>query len=113
MKSVLKILAAAIVLAAFCGCSKDDASSLKIEYSYDTHGGQTIYIIPYTGDNQNYFKPIYETKLSEYKSSLVIELNPGDYILRGSNIVETGFQIHSAKQTRAIISERNDVTIKY
>lgn len=113
MKTILKILAAAIVLAAFYGCSKDDTSSLVVEYPYEKYGGKTISIIPYTGDGQTYFEPIYETRLNENKSSIAIELNAGDYILRGSDIVETGFQIRSGKQTRAVIISNGNVVIKY
>ena len=36
---------AAIMLA---GCSKDDTSSLVVEYPYEKYGGKTISIIPYT-----------------------------------------------------------------
>lgn len=101
---------AAIMLA---GCSKDDTSSLVVEYPYEKYGGKTISIIPYTGDDQTYFEPIYETRLNENKSSMAIELNAGDYILRGSDIVETGFQIRSGKQTRAVIISNGNVVIKY
>lgn len=109
MRLILASLFAAVMLA---GCSKEDTSSLVVEYPYEKYGGMTISIIPYTGDDQTYFDPIYETKLSEYKSSLVIELNAGDYILRGSDIVETGFQIQSGKQTRAVIISNGKVVIK-
>lgn len=83
------------------------------EYPYEKYGGKTISIIPYTGDDQTYFEPIYETRLNENKSSMAIELNAGDYILRGSDIVETGFQIRSGKQTRAVIISNGNVVIKY
>lgn len=44
---------------------------------------------------------------------MAIELNAGDYILRGSDIVEAGFQIRSGKQTRAVIISNGNVVIKY
>lgn len=116
MKNVLKTLIAAIVLTACIGCSKDDPeSSAMISYDLKIHGDEEIYIGPMEAvDASTSFTYTHKIKLPGYKSSVTVNLNPGNYyIMLKGGVIKRGFQILENRQTQISITDNYDAIVSY
>lgn len=112
MKNLLKTLIAAVVLMACAGCSKDDESSVRIDYDPRIHAEHEIYIAPMESDSPS-STYTHRMRLTG-AGSLTVELNPGNYYIGLNNsVVRRGFQIRKNKQTRLYITDNHDVTVSY